>query len=96
VVVSKSHPESDNGDPWKPLLEVANRVCAMLVEVHRVLTPTGLFTTIAFGQVQCYLINVLHSPNLHKLWVLSKCLFDYVCSTGRQDNCNCYAYAGQG
>jgi len=40
----------DNGDPWNPLPEVADRVRAMLAEVHRVLTPTGLFITIAFGQ----------------------------------------------
>jgi hypothetical protein len=25
----------------------------------------------------CYLINALHSPNLHKLWVFPKCLFDW-------------------
>ncbi|KAG0572732.1 hypothetical protein KC19_VG120800 [Ceratodon purpureus] len=40
----------DSGDPWNPQPEAANRVRAMLAEAHRVLTPTGVFITIAFGQ----------------------------------------------
>jgi len=40
----------DSGDPWNPEPESANRVRAMLAEAHRVLTPSGVFISIAFGQ----------------------------------------------
>jgi hypothetical protein len=40
----------DSGSPWNPKPEVAKRVRKMLEETHRVLTPTGLFISIAFGQ----------------------------------------------
>lgn len=41
----------NSGDPWKPRPDVAERVKKMLEEIHRVLTPTGMFISIAFGQV---------------------------------------------
>jgi hypothetical protein len=41
----------DSGDPWSPKPEVGQRVMKMLEEAHRVLTPAGLFISIAFGQV---------------------------------------------
>jgi hypothetical protein len=34
-------------------------VRAMLAEVHRVLTPTGLFITIAFGQVHIFTCEIM-------------------------------------
>lgn len=41
----------DSGDQWNPKPEAANRVRSMVAEAHRVLTRTGVFITIAFGQV---------------------------------------------
>ncbi|CAM6095579.1 unnamed protein product [Calypogeia fissa] len=40
----------NSGDPWKPKAGVAQRVKRVLEEIHRVLTPTGMFISIAFGQ----------------------------------------------
>ncbi|KAL2609730.1 hypothetical protein R1flu_028303 [Riccia fluitans] len=40
----------DSGDPWNPSQDVVNRVEKMLKETHRVLTPNGIFISIAFGQ----------------------------------------------
>lgn len=42
----------DSGDPWNPSEDVVKRVTKMLQETHRVLTPGGLFISIAFGQVK--------------------------------------------
>ncbi|KAG6545607.1 hypothetical protein Mapa_012961 [Marchantia paleacea] len=40
----------NSGDPWKPSEDVVKRVTKMLQETHRVLTPGGIFISIAFGQ----------------------------------------------
>ncbi|MFS7998774.1 putative endothelin-converting enzyme 1 [Helianthus anomalus] len=40
----------DSGDPWNPRPEAVNNAMAMLQGVHRVLKPSGIFISIAFGQ----------------------------------------------
>lgn len=40
----------NSGDPWNPTQELKEKVLTMLKEAHRVLTPTGIFVSIAFGQ----------------------------------------------
>lgn len=48
----------NSGDPWNPTQELKEKVLTMLKEAHRVLTPTGIFVSIAFGQVKTWLASV--------------------------------------